>query len=316
MILAHPNADPHADPGDADLARATWIDLVEPTEAELGRVVAATGLRVPDRNEISEIESSSRLGFEKGAYHLSTSLVAPRDDGEFTLMPVGFVLSAELLLTVRFAKIPSFDAAHKVLESARARTAEEAFLSILEVVVDRSADTLERAGADCDELSRSAFDGRRHKRLASDLRATLSRIGSVAGRTSRIRDVLLGLGRIAAFVMEGGIEGAPHVNAARIKAIRADVASLTDYEAHLSGKLQFLLDATLGFINIEQNEIVKILTIASVVGIPPVLVAGIYGMNFKYMPELNWLLGYPMALVLVAASALAPLLWFKRRGWI
>jgi magnesium transporter len=106
------------------------------------------------------------------------------------------------------------------------------------------------------------------------------------------------------------------VNATRLKAIRADIASLTDYEAHLAGKVQFLLDATLGFINIEQNEIVKTLTIASVVGIPPVLIAGIYGMNFRLMPELRWVLGYPMALALIAVSGLLPLWWFKRRGWM
>ncbi len=106
------------------------------------------------------------------------------------------------------------------------------------------------------------------------------------------------------------------MNAARMKAIRADVASLTDYEAHLSGKVQFLLDATLGFINIEQNEIVKTLTVASVVGIPPVLVAGIYGMNFRQMPELGWRYGYPFAIILIIVSAIIPLAWFKRRGWM
>jgi magnesium transporter len=196
------------------------------------------------------------------------------------------------------------------------QTAEEAFLRILEIVVDRSADGLERAGAECDELSHGAFRGMRGGKLSSNLRGTLARVGYLADRTSHVRDALLGLGRIAAFVMESGFEGAPPVNAGRMKAIRADVASLTDYQAHLGGKVQFLLDATLGFINIEQNEIVKTLTIASVVGIPPVLVAGIYGMNFRAMPELNMPFGYPMALGLIVVSALLPLVWFKRRGWM
>jgi magnesium transporter len=116
--------------------------------------------------------------------------------------------------------------------------------------------------------------------------------------------------------MESGIKGTPPVSQARLKAIRSDVASLADYQAHLSGKAQFLLDATLGFINIEQNDIVKILTVASVVGIPPVLVAGIYGMNFHRMPELDWSLGYPMAIGLIVASGALPLAWFKLRRWI
>ncbi len=308
MILSHPSDD---------LATAAWIDLFEPTADEVARVRKATGLRVPDQNEISEIESSSRLSFENGAYYVSTPLVAPRDDGELVLTPAGFVLSVRVLLTVRFGPLPSFDAAHAACSGPQAtRTAEEAFLRIIEIVVDRSADGLERAGAECDELSRGAFRGGGNAKVSTNLRAALTRVGGLADRTSHVRDALLGLGRIAAFVMESGIEGAPTVNAGRMKAIRADVASLTDYQAHLSGKVQFLLDATLGFINIEQNEIVKTLTIASVVGIPPVLVAGIYGMNFRVMPELGMTYGYPMAIGLIVVSGLVPLLWFRRRGWM
>jgi magnesium transporter len=307
MIAAHPKAD---------LSDAVWIDLCDPTDEELARVAAATGLRIPNQGQISEIESSSRLAFESGSYYLSSPLVGARDDGTLVLTPVGFVLSARVLLTVRFGPLRSFDAAHDGMRAQEARTAEEAFLRIFEILVDRSADKLEHAGAECDELSRSTFRNGGRKKVSGELRATLTRVGNVADRTSLLRDALLGLGRIAAYVMESGMEGAPRVSAVRLKAIRADVASLTDYEAHLSGKLQFLLDATLGFINIEQNEIVKTLTIASVVGVPPVLVAGIYGMNFHAMPELNWSFGYPMAIALIVASALLPLLWFKRRGWM
>jgi magnesium transporter len=182
--------------------------------------------------------------------------------------------------------------------------------------VDRSADRLERAGVQCDDLSLSAFRSGSRDAGSGDLRAALGRIGNVADQTSHIRDALLGIGRVAAFLMESGIEGAPPVNAARMKAIRADVTSLTDYAAHLASKVQFLLDATLGFINIQQSEIVKTLTIASVAGIPPVLVVGIYGMNFRVMPELSWRFGYPMAVALVGVSALVPVVWFKRRGWM
>jgi magnesium transporter len=299
-----------------DLSSAVWIDLLSPTVDETDRVRQATSLRVPGETEISEIESSSRLAFEGGAYRVSTPLVAPRPDGDLELSSVGFVLSSRVLLTVRFAALPSFDAAHEACKTQQVGTADEAFLRIFEVVVDRSADKLEHAGAVCDELSRGAFRSNTRDRMSGDLRAALRRIGGVADRTSLLRDALLGIGRVVAYVMESGVEGAPRVSTARMKAIRADVASLTEYEAHLAGKVQFLLDATLGFINIEQNEIVKTLTIASVVGIPPVLVAGIYGMNFRNMPELNWPWGYPMAIALVILSALLPLLWFKRRGWM
>jgi magnesium transporter len=306
MIYARP---------DVDLARAAWIDMCEPTSEELAQVREATGLRIPDLSQISEIEQSSRLAFENGAYYLSTPLATAHNSDPLVLAPVGFVLSARVLLTVRFHPLPAFDAAHDAFR-AHAASAEDVFLRILEIVVDRSADKLERAGAECDELSRSAFRNGGRALRSAELRATLTRIGFVADQMSRIRDALLGLGRIAAYVMESRPEGAPAINAARLKAIRTDVASLTDYEAHLSGKVQFLLDATLGFINIDQNEIVKTLTIASVVGIPPVLIAGIYGMNFRHMPELTWAFGYPAAIALIVVSALLPLVWFKKRRWM
>lgn len=305
MIIAYPNDD---------LATATWIDLRSPTPDEVERVHRTTGLRVPGEAEVSEIESSSRLSFEDGAYYVSSPFVSLADDA-LVLTPVGFVLSEKCLLSVRFAELTSFEVAHKRCHEQQVESGAEALLRIFEVVVDRSADELERAGAECDDLSRGAFRGADSKDK-QDLRAALRRVGAIAEKASRIRDTLLGLGRICAFVMESGIKGAPRVDEARMKAIRTDIASLTDYESYLVGKVQFLLDATLGFISIEQNEIVKTLTIASVVGIPPVLVAGIYGMNFRYMPELNWHWGYPMALALIVITGVIPLLWFKRRGWM
>lgn len=310
MILTYP---------EDNLATAIWIDLVSPSDEEAQRVRQATGLRVPTEHDISEIESTSRLAFEDGAYYVSTPVVAVHEAGDHAVTSVGFVLSARVLLTVRFGDLPSFDAAHEQCTTHRARTAEDAFLHLFEMIVDHSADELERAGAQCDELARRAFRGGRDRapaKVGSHLGSALRNVGRVADRTSRLRQGLLGLGRIGAYVMESGIVGAPPINATRMKAIRADVASLTDYEAHLAGEVQFLLDATLGFISIEQNQIVKTLTIASVVGVPPVLVAGIYGMNFRFMPELGWHYGYPLALGLIVVSALLPLLWFKRRGWM
>lgn len=300
-----------------DLSAAVWIDLVRPEAGEIEAVRRATGLRVPTEAQISEIESSSRLAFEGGAYYLSAPVGAVGSDGEHSLMPIGFAFSARVLLTVSFASLPSIAAAAQQAAAQPPKTSEEALLHICELIVDRAADHLEHAGAESDDLSRTAFhkNSQPHKRPAATS-VVLRRIGELAHKISRIRDELLGLGRIGAYLAEAKIEGAPPVSATRMKAIRTDIASLTEYESHLSNKVQFLLDATLGFINIEQNEIVKILTIASVVGIPPVLIAGIYGMNFRVMPELKWALGYPMALALMVVTGLLPLWWFRRRGWI
>ncbi len=296
------------------LGEVAWIDLRDPTPEESRRVREATGLSVPSKEEISEIESSSRLAFEDGAYYLSTPLVAHGPEGDLALTPVGFVLSRRVLVSVRFEDVAAFDGARQTCVKAGVATAEEAFLHILETVVDRAADGLEHAGNECDALSRASFRASLTRGHGS--RSALQKVGWIANKTSHIRDELLGVGRIAGYVLESGIAGAPAVNAARMKAVRADIASLTEYENRLSATVQFVLDATLGFINIEQNEIVKTLTIASVVGIPPVLVAGIYGMNFKVMPELEWPLGYPWALGLIVLSAAIPLAWFKKRGWM
>jgi magnesium transporter len=305
MIATHPGGA---------LDQAVWIDLTDPTPEEAQRIRETTGLRVPTRHEVSEIESTSRLGFENGTYYVSTPLLTRVDDGELELAPVGFVVSSRVLVTVRFAAIGAFDDARLTCEKQGTKAPEEAFLRILEAVVDRAADALERAGADCEALAREAFRARASK--SEDLRLALRRTGNIANRTSHIRDELLGMGRIAAFVTESVQPGAPLIHAGRMKAVRSDIASLTEYESRISGNVQFVLDATLGFINIEQNEIVKTLTVASVVGIPPVLVAGIYGMNFRVMPELSWSLGYPMALVFIVVSAVIPLVWFKKRGWM
>jgi len=188
-------------------------------------------------------------------------------------------------------------------------------------LVDRAADSLEHCSSELDALSHRAFHSERVQRRAlksvsEKLHATLRKLGQIADRISQIRDTLLGFGRIAAFVCETGTNVVSADERPRLLAVRSDVSSLNDYQLHLSGKVQFLLDATLGFISIEQNDVVKALTIVSVVGVPPVLVAGVYGMNFAHMPELHWLFGYPFALLLMLVTGLLPLLWFKWRGWM
>jgi magnesium transporter len=182
------------------------------------------------------------------------------------------------------------------------------------------ADLLEAAAAELDQVSRSVFHSKQRKRDTnrSELfqRNSLSKVGRIGERLSLIRDVLLGVGRIVPFVLEVRHAPAPDPIAARLKAVRQDILSLNDYEGHLANKVQFLLDAVLGFITISQNDIFKVLTVASIVGIPPTLMAGVYGMNFKVMPELNWTLGYPFGLLVIVTSALIPLAWFKWKGWL
>jgi magnesium transporter len=300
---------------------AFWIDLLDPTEEERAFVESRSGLRVPSVEALSEIEASSRLIVDHGVIYLSTTLVAQGDTSDPFLTPAGFILSPSLLVTVRFAELSTFQAvAGKVNRDESIRSGAGVFTCLLEAFVDRGADVLERLGADLDLISKAVFRGdpkRSHQTARSNkaLRRALLTIGRVGDRLSQARAVFLGIDRIVPFVL--GLKDAwvvPEFES-RLGAVVKDVASLNAYEEYLSNKVQFLLDAVLGFITIEQNDLFKILTIVSVVGIPPTVVVGIYGMNFKFMPELNWTFGYPFGLAMVVLSALIPLAWFKWRGW-
>jgi magnesium transporter len=302
-----------------------WIDLVSPDPDEIEFVERATGIAVPSADALGEIESSSRLRAANGVFYLSAPLIRRGDGGEPLATPVGFVLTRDWLITVRFAELPSFvevqgrapEAEHRRLTSAGV------FCDLGEAIVDRLADALERISGELDTLSHRLFragptepPGRRRSTAESaDLRLILRRIGHNGDLASKIRDSLLGIGRIVPFVQTSGASWLPATEKPRLDTLRQDVASLNDYDVHLTNKLQLLLDATLGLINIEQNNIIKVLTIVSVVGVPPTLVASIYGMNFKQMPELDWAWGYPYGLAMIALSALLPLLWFKWRRW-
>jgi magnesium transporter len=318
MLFTYPHrAEPSGDDG---LAEAVWIDLIDPTAEEMEQVESATGLRIPTRHAISEIEASSRLQREAGALYLSAPLVAGTDTDGSVLSPVGFVLNGQRFLTVRFARFAAFDATAVIAaRDGDGLTSLGAFTCLFEAIIDRTADLLEHTAAELDQASNTVFrdQTRRSAGQANAVqRATLTSVGRLGDRLSQVRDALLGVGRIAPFVMNVHDFPIPPEIDARLTALRHDIVSLNDYEAHLANKVQFLLDAVLGFINISQNDIFKVLTVVSVVGIPPTLMAGIYGMNFKIMPELQWSLGYPFGLLVILLSALLPLAWFKWKDWL
>jgi magnesium transporter len=307
-------------------ADVVWIDLFNGDPAEVTFIERSTGLHVPTLTELSEIESSSRLRVEKGALYLSTPLVLRTEFGEPFTTSVGFVLRHDLLISVRFAEIKVFStfAANAAKPDAVHHSGAGVFTGLLGAIVDQMADGLESIGTDLDAVSKRIFHTNAAKtavrlrpaREDADLREILRRVGRAGDLTAKIRNSLLGFGRMVPYVVSLGadwlsVDVKPH-----LETLRLDIASLNDYDTHLTNNVQLLLDATLGLINIEQNNIIKVLTIVSVVGVPPTLVASMYGMNFRHMPELDWAWGYPYALVLIALSAILPLLWFKLRGWL
>jgi magnesium transporter len=304
---------------------AVWIDLVRPDPAEIAFVEKATKLAVPGVDELSEIENSSRLRAEKGALYVTAPLIYHAESDEPIATPVGFVLTSDRLITIRFADLSSFAtvAKRKLASDAPDLSSSAVFSDLMEAIVDRLADVLERIAAELDTLSRRLFhvsptEPSRQRRSAvesASLRVFLRRVGHNGDLVSKIRDSLLGIARIVPFVLSLASEWLPTDVKPRLETVRQDVTSLNDYDAHLANKVQLLLDATLGMINIEQNNIIKVLAVVSVVGIPPTLVASMYGMNFRHMPELEWAWGYPYGLAVIAASAILPLLWFKWRRW-
>ena len=302
--------------------KLVWVDLFNPTNEEIGRACTEYQLDIPPRAQLEEIEFSSRLQYEDEVFTISVPVTPHnKNGGEDVTSPLGFVLTKDLLVTLRFSQLHTFDAIKARVER-RPRSASDVFMVILEAMIDYNADRLEELRAEALKISQRIFhkemqDWQRNKvaKVNRMLRETLVEIGDIGERLSHIRDTLLVLQRAIPFVAEHGSGWLEDLVKARLRTASADVQSLNDYEIHLTDKIQFLLDADLGFIATEQNDLFKVLTIASVVGIPPVLVAGIYGMNFHYMPELAWPDGYPFGLAMIVLSGVLPLLWFKWKGW-
>jgi len=308
-------------PQDTLPGRVIWMDLIDPDEKEIAFVQHRAKVRVPTKEALSEIEASSRLSKQGNRLYLSAPVVAHASIEHAEMSPAGFIVGPDFLVTVRFEALPAFDAvADRIKHDESLSSGMGVFVALLEAMVDRGADALEHLATAVDHVSRSVFKGNLRGSTSSrnanfTLRLALSKVGRLGDRSSKARDVLLGVGRMASFTLDVCHDMLSDEFRDQLHAVTKDVASLSDYETHLSDKTQFLLDAVLGFITIEQNDIFKVLTIASVVGVPPTLMAGIWGMNFKFMPELGWTWGYPFAWAVIALSAILPLLWFWRRGW-
>jgi magnesium transporter len=320
MLTAYPARGP------VEAARISrevlWVDLLDPTDEEKARVESKFALRLPSREELNEVESSSRISEEDGILFLSMPSFSHARTLDEPSSPIGFVLSKNVLVTIRYTQLRSFDsAAAKFSKSHAPESSIETFAMIVDEMVDLSADLLEGLAAELDAVSRLIFlktSGKRRNFTRSNdaLHDTLLDVGNAGERLSRIRGSLLSLQRIIPFAAEPKREWITTHIQNRLKSAQVDLLSLVDYETHLSGKTQFLLDAVLGLINTKQNDIFTALTVVSVVGIPPTLVASIYGMNFKNMPELDWAWGYQFGLALIALSTILPILWFKWRGWL
>lgn len=305
---------------------AVWIDLCNPDRGEEQRLEQALGLSLPTHADMIEIEESSRVSKARDALYMTVVAVCRSDSHDPTTVPITFVLTPARLLTVRYDTPQSL----KIFKSqcdrqqVQVESATDVLLAIWDTMVDRLADIIERIGADLDVLSREIFrysrpgqPGSRRRKPRRPLEAVLSDVGHSQDVVFRIRESLQSLDRVVAFARVNLHTGDTAFGPATgLEALERDLRSLHEYTVDLINKVQFMLDATVGLIGIQQNAIIKIISIVSVVLTPPTLVASIYGMNFQHMPELGWNLGYPYALGLMAATAILPYLFFKWRGWL
>lgn len=301
-----------------------WIDLLRPSSEEERAIETALGIDIPVREQLAEIEASSRLYLEGGAHFMTASLVVSSGIGKAEVDTATFILVGNRLVTVRYCEPRAFEIFARDMASLQRQCPDTGLgilIGLIETIVDRAADHLERVGSVINDTSRNVFEAAEARRRTKDYRALLRRVGQEGDFTSNVRESLVSLGRLTAFVVaavepEMGKTAPARSHRAHLKTVQRDINSLTDHASFLSDKITFLLNATLGMVSIEQNDIIKVFTVAAVALLPPTLIASIYGMNFQYMPELGWRFGYPAAILLMVLSAVLPFLYFRRRGWV
>lgn len=300
---------------------ALWVDILDPSAEERTRVEAAFGIALPTHDEMREIEPSSRLYSENGAAFMTATVLAQADTPHPTSDVITFILARRMLITLRYTEPRPFAIyAHKLCRAPTETVngGEDILIGLLETFVDRIADVAERIAADLDRVSKDIFQGGQAA-SAQDLQNLIRALGRNEDLASSSRESLLSLTRIIRFhaaTFEAESKKETKEVKTRVRSLQRDIDSLNEHVAYESSKINFLLDATLGMVNIEQNRIIKIFSVAAVIFLPPTLVASVYGMNFEFMPELQWEHGYFVALGLMALSAALPILYFRKRKWL
>jgi magnesium transporter len=303
-------------PTDPLPADAVWLDLLEPRPEEEKKVEEFLAIDVPTREEMREIETSNRLYEEAGALYMTVTLVTKLESDTPENNQVTFILKGNRLATNRYVDPLPFRAFITYAERhlAQCGTGPQVYAGLLEAIVNRIADVLERAGADLDAVSAEVFSPRR-RRGPRDFREVLQRIGHDGDLVGKARESLGSLSRMLVFVQQTATDLAPDVRS-RLKTISRDVAQMADHAGFLGNKVNFMLDATLGMVNIDQNNILKIFSVVTVVLLPPSVIGAAFGMNFDLIPTAHAPWGFAVALTLMGISAIVPFLIFKWRGWL
>lgn len=299
------------------LENAVWIDVVDPSGMEADLVNQVLGFEIPTRHEMQEIEFSSRLYKESSSLFMTVSMVAKSESAQPISDAVTLILTDSRLITIRFIEPQSFALfISRLAKSAYDEvTPTNLLIELLDASVDRLADVLEGISHRLEEYSQIIFRSQEHKPEKTDFKNQLQGIGASGDLGTKVQESLITFNRLITFFEQNITTSLTANTKSKITTLTKDIYSLSDYVNFLSHKVSFLLDATLGMVNIEQNNIIKIFSIAAVILLPPTLVASIYGMNFVHMPELSWRFGYPFAIGLMLFSAWVPYKYFKRKKW-
>ncbi len=293
--------------------RPIWVDLDAPSDEEKGWIAEHFGLTIPSDAVDDDLEESARFYEEdNGELHIRSDFLI--DDGEAPRnVRVAFILFRNILFSVHAEDLPVFR-----LLRLRARRipaligdAKDVLLKLYDADAEYSADALEGIYDSLEAVSARVLRQGVDDKAAGE---ALSAIAKEEDLNGRIRRNVMDTRRAVSFMMRSRMLGAEQFEEAR--QILRDIDSLDTHTNFLFDKINFLMTATVGFININQNKIIKLFSVASVALLPPTLIASIYGMNFKFMPELDWHLGYPYAIGLMIASVAAPFIYFRRKGWL
>lgn len=299
---------------DLEQAAPVWVDLTEPDDEERAWIKSIYGVTLPDEDEFSDIEASARyFEAENGDLHLRTDFLFEGDDDSSSTMTVAFILARNILFSVHAEDLPVF---RLVRMRARSRPGSigdyrDVLLDLYETDAEYSADALEGIYQKLEAVSTSVLKKSLSDQAAAEVLNTIAHEEDLNGR---IRRNMMDTRRAVSFLMRGRLLSSEQFEDAR--QILRDIESLDGHTAFLFDKINFLMDASIGFLNINQNKVIKIFSVASVALLPPTLIASVYGMNFARIPELQWELGYPYAIGLMIMSALLPLWYFRRRGWL
>jgi magnesium transporter len=296
-----------------------WLDLLEPTPSEEKRVESFLSIDVPTRDEMREIEASNRLYEEDGSLYMTATVVTKLDSDLPESTQITFILSAAKLVTNRYVDPLPFRRfiAYAERHPASCNTPPAVLAGLVESIVNRVADVIERVAMDLDAASAEVFSvSRRHKGVMRDFRKVLERLGQNGELISKARESLVSLGRLLTFVQQSTSIPMTQEVRARFRTLARDVMAMSDHASFLGTKVSFILDATLGQINIEQNNILKIFSVVTVFLLPPSVIGAVYGMNFSHIPGAHEPWGFWAAVGLMLASAVGPFLYFKRKGWL